>query len=179
MSEQHLQPEEAGPALGQSEDVVSPAFPSVGMPEGVLRVSVPSVPSSRAEQHHQTRDEHSQPSYNKFTDKTEVLRSATDSMESNLIVFDGTVGGQTVHTLADTGASWRYIKQSVVKHASLRLVDTSKTQAVQLLNGVMMQVYGDVLCMFKLGNFEETALYTVLDLNCYDVILGMDFWTKY
>ena len=42
-----------------------------------------------------------------------------------------------------------------------------------------MQVYGDVLCTFKLGNFEDTALYTVLDLNCYDVILRMDFWTKY
>ena len=42
-----------------------------------------------------------------------------------------------------------------------------------------MQVYGDVLCTFKLGNFEDTALYTVLDLNCYDVILGMDFWMKY
>ena len=42
-----------------------------------------------------------------------------------------------------------------------------------------MQVYRDILCTFKLGNFEDTALYTVLDLNCYDVILGMDFWTKY
>ena len=42
-----------------------------------------------------------------------------------------------------------------------------------------MQVYRDVLCMFKLGNFEDIALYTVLDLNCYDVILRMDFWTKY
>ena len=42
-----------------------------------------------------------------------------------------------------------------------------------------MQVYRDVLCMFKLGNFEDTALYTVLDLNCYDMILGMNFWTKY
>ena len=58
-------------------------------------------------------------------------------------------------------------------------MDTSKIQAVQLLNEVMMQVYGDVLCMFKLGNFEDIALYTVLDLNCHDVILRMDFWMKY
>ena len=42
-----------------------------------------------------------------------------------------------------------------------------------------MQMYRDVLCMFKLGNFEDIALYTVLDLNCYDMILGMDFWMKY
>ena len=43
----------------------------------------------------------------------------------------------------------------------------------------MMQVYGDILCMFKLGNFEDIALYTILDLNCYDIILRMDFWMKY
>ena len=149
------------------------------MLEGVSRVSIPSMPSSRAAQCCQTRDEHSQPSYDEVTDEMEVLRSATDSTESNLIVFDGMVGGQTVHTLANTGASWQYIKRSVIEHASLCLVDMSKTQAVRLLNRVMMQVYGDVLCMFKLGNFEDTALYTILDLNCYDMILGMDFWMKY
>ena len=149
------------------------------MPEGVSWVSIPSVPSSRAAQRCQTRDEHSQPLYNEVTDKTEVLGSTIDSTDSNLIVFDGMVGGQIVHTLANTGASRQYIKRSVVEHASLCLVDMSKTQAVRLLNGVMMQVYGDVLCTFKLGNFEDTALYTILDLNCYDVILGMDFWTKY
>ena len=43
----------------------------------------------------------------------------------------------------------------------------------------MMQVYRDVLCMFKLGNFQDTALYTILDLNCYDMILGIHFWMKY
>ena len=142
-------------------------------------MSVPSVPSSRAAQRRQTRDERSQPSYDEVTDKTEVLGSATDSTESNLIGFDGTVGGQIVHTLADTSASRRYIKRSVIECAGLHLVDASKTQAVRLPNGVMMQVYGDVLCTFKLGNFEDTALYTVLDLNCYNMILGMDFWTKY
>ena len=149
------------------------------MLEGVSQVSIPSVPSSMAAQRCRKRDERSQPSYDEVTDEMEVLRSAMDSTESNLIVFDGTVGGQIVHTLANTGASRRYIKRSVIEHAGLRLVDTSKTQAVRLLNGVMMQVYGDVLCTFKLGNFEDTALYTVLDLNCYDVILEMDFWTKY
>ena len=51
------------------------------------------------------RDKCSQPSYNKVTDKMEVLRSVMDSTESNLIVFDGTVGGQIVHTLADIGAN--------------------------------------------------------------------------
>ena len=38
-----------------------------------------------------------------------------------------------------------------------------------------MRVYSDVLCTFKLGNFEDTTLYTVLDLNYYNMILGMDF----
>ena len=68
-------------------------------------MSVPSMPSSRTAQHCQMRDECSQPSYNEVTNKMEVLKSATDSMESNLIVFDSTVGAQIVHTLADTGAS--------------------------------------------------------------------------
>ena len=51
------------------------------------------------------RDECSQPSYNKVTDEMEILRSVIDLTESNLIVFDGMVGGQIVHTLADTSAS--------------------------------------------------------------------------
>ena len=110
LSEQHLQPEKVGPTLGQSEDVVSLAIPSVGMPEGVSQVSILSVPSSRAAQHHQMRDECSQLLYDEITDGTEVLRSVTDSTESNLIVFDGTVGGQIVHILANTGASQQYIK---------------------------------------------------------------------
>ena len=35
LSEQHLQPEKAGPTSSQSENIVSSTFPSVGILEGV------------------------------------------------------------------------------------------------------------------------------------------------
>ena len=108
-------------------------------------MSILSVPSSRVVQYCQTRDECSQTSYNEITDEMQFLRSAINSTESNLIVFDGTMGGQIVHILANISASQQYIKQNVIKYASFYLVDVSKIQAVWLPNGVIMQMYRDIL----------------------------------
>ena len=90
------------------------------------------------------------------------------------------VGGEPAHTLFDTGASHSFVSLRVVQSWSFRGVFEPKAKKIQTVGTERLGAVGihrDVPVM--LGGVDLLADLTEMEMNFYDVILGMDWLTRH
>lgn len=115
--------------------------------------------------------------YDIISDEPELVSLTTN--DQRLLVFKGQLHGMSVKVLADTGAMKRYVKRALVERLGTKMKPLPRTYAVRLPNDACLPVYGTVDCTVTIGEFGDTATFHVLDLDHYDIILGMDFFQQY
>lgn len=101
--------------------------------------------------------------------------------ENSMIVLTGHVHNHLLRVLADTGASKRYLSKEISEKLGLnpRKTEKQSEQRVSLPNGEFLEISGTVSLTLTIGTFSDTAIYFLIDLSLYDIILGMDFFMQY
>jgi hypothetical protein len=104
--------------------------------------------------------------------------------DKRLIILDGIIAGIPMSIMADTGASTRYISTKAARAAGWKPKEGTQRH-VRVADGRRLPIYGTFSCKLHLDSvgvrvdFTEFAEYMVIDMEPYDVILGMDFWKQW
>jgi hypothetical protein len=95
------------------------------------------------------------------------------------IRFLGHIGGMEILILLDSGSSVSFISRRVADHLP-HCTPVSKPLLVQVANGGQLSCDRELLnTTWYLNEYEFSSTLRVLDLNHYDVILGMDWLSRY
>jgi predicted aspartyl protease len=95
------------------------------------------------------------------------------------IQFNGFVHGHAVVILVDSGSSASFIAASVAVKLS-RLLRVPLNAQVKIANGQLLQCTTAIAdCQFFLGDYSFQHDLRVLQLDSYDLILGMDWLERY
>jgi hypothetical protein len=101
-----------------------------------------------------------------------------------LILLAGIMSGIPMTCMMDSGASTRYMSRKAAELAGWK----STTRAygnVRVANGKTIPILGKYSCYSRFegideqNNFQEYGTFTIVEMEPYDVILGMDFWNQY
>lgn len=106
-----------------------------------------------------------------------VLASASSSEHSTAqsLQLQGTIGGQAVTILVDSGSTHSFISSSVAQHLS-GLRPLQKPVSVQVANGVRITCDTEIpMAEWSVQQHKFHSTLKVLDIGSYDMIVGMDW----
>ncbi|CAD6232446.1 unnamed protein product [Miscanthus lutarioriparius] len=95
------------------------------------------------------------------------------------IQFQGSVHGLSVVVLIDSGSSASFLAESVANRLP-QLPRTALTASVKIANGQILRCSSVIVdCQFALGDYQFQHDLRILQLDSYDLILGMDWLSRY
>ena len=91
------------------------------------------------------------------------------------IILKGRLDGLEAAILVDSGSSGNFVAKSFVTTNGIKCqkLDSNEVRKVRLANGSMEDVNERVEAMLNMGTYAERVEFTVIELQTYDVILGM------
>ena len=91
------------------------------------------------------------------------------------IILKGRLDGLAASILVDSGSSGNFVAKSFVTTNGIKCqnLDSNEVRKVRLANGSMEDVNERVEAMLNMGMYAERVEFTVIELQTYDVILGM------
>lgn len=101
-----------------------------------------------------------------------------------LVLLAGIINSLPVSCLMDSGASTRYMAEDVAKTAGWK-PDATKYGVVKVADGKAIPILGRFKTRLLLpgigpyNDVSEEAVFTIVRMAPWQVVLGMDFWTKY
>lgn len=95
------------------------------------------------------------------------------------IQFHGEIQGHKIVVLVDSGSSASFLAASLAAQFP-QLQQTPFSAAVRIANGHILQCSSAILgCQFTLGSYHFQHDLRILQLDSYDLILGMDWLELY
>ncbi len=104
--------------------------------------------------------------------------------DKKLVLVSGYANEIPVQALPDTGASSRYISRKAAELAGWK-TPVGRLGNVRVANGKTIPIHGKFNMKLRLpgssrrNDFEEYADFYVVDMEPFNVILGIEFWRKY
>jgi hypothetical protein len=95
------------------------------------------------------------------------------------IQFQGSIQGQSIVVLIDSGSSASFLAESIASRLP-ELTRTALTASVKIANGQLLRCSSVIEdCHFALGEYQFKHDLRILQLDSYDLILGIDWLARY
>jgi len=98
----------------------------------------------------------------------------------HLIVLEGTLMGNPVKALVDSGASDYFVDKGYLKRYKIACARKSTPDAVKLANGITLDsTFLLPKAVFRFGTYRDTETLHVTDLQGFDMVLGKSWLAKF
>lgn len=91
---------------------------------------------------------------------------------SDLLIYEGRVGGARVKVLVDPGATHNFVSTELVKKLSLKTIPKTTSDSVRFADGSVAASNEAALLDFTLGEFPDSDVFNTLQLASFDLIVG-------
>ena len=101
---------------------------------------------------------------------TKIARKV--STTHDLLVYEGTVKGETVKVLVDSGANGYFVSSRLLKRLGHHLHLKTIPDSVKLADGRCVESTHVTRLPFTIGNYSDLETFHVLDLEEFDLVFG-------
>jgi hypothetical protein len=96
---------------------------------------------------------------------------------TDLTIFEGPVNGKNARIMLDSGATGCFVSKPFITRDGMMTETLSKPESVRIANGKTLHITEQARLTFRLGKYEHSRIFKILDLVHFGIILGKD-WLK-